>query len=1108
VPRYTDGRTSKHSMKSAPIATNETARLQALRALNMLDTPIEADFDDIVELAASICDVPMCAINLIEDTRQWFKSEKGLGVREMPVDISICAHALLQQDFMEVPDLTKDTRFDGNPLVARDKGLRFYAGALLTTQEGFAIGTLCVLDRRPRELTAPQKKTLEMLANIVMGQIYLRNALRDSEQSKLLIQKARDEEVQREARHRLILNSALDYAIIGTDLAGNITSWNYGAERILGLTEAEAIGSSLYRIYTALDRENGVPESEMRRSHEKGRGPDDRWHVREDGTRFIANGEMMPLLDGGDIPLGFVKIFRDVTETRSNEKRFRDTEDHINFAFEAAENLGTWDFDVATKVVTLDARLRKMHLLAASNAGQGMTFDDYLLCVKETDRRRLSDAIDSALGLGGKFSEDYSVISASGEERWLSTRGHVYLDKQGKPFRFPAVVVDITERLKAENALRDSEAYIKLLLDSTAEGFYAIDRNGVTTLCNAAFTRMLGFDSEEQALGLKLHDLIHHSHPDGTHYDVHDCPIYKCGATGAAAHVEDEFFYARDGRKVPVEYRAVPIYKEGVLQGAICTFSDVTARRKAEAALKQLNENLESEVAQRTAERDRVWTTSRDLIAVGRVSTGKWISANPAWEQLLGWQQFEVADSFLSLFEVADDRGTTLANIVKSGADSDFGTFENRYAVRGGGEKRISWAFTKADDEFYVVGRDVTAEWEAAKALREVEETLHQAQKMQAVGQLTGGVAHDFNNMLQGVMGPLELIKRYVAMNRFDSLEKFANMALSSAQKAAALTHRLLAFSRRQPLDPKPIEVNELARSLEDLIRRTCGETVSVRLDLDARTCETLCDGNQLESALLNLAINSRDAMHEGGQLTIETSHVMVDALFAKTHPGVRPGPFVCIAVKDTGVGMSDDVLRQAFEPFFTTKPLGQGTGLGLSMVYGFTGQSGGFTNISSRPGAGTTIRLFLPEIPIATGDELVSTDDLQAESVMVAGEVILVIEDEDTVRGLLIEIFTDAGYHVLDAVDGPSGLALLESNIRIDMLVTDVGLPGMNGRQVAEAARMRRTHLPVLFLTGYAEIAAAAAEGISGGDGVQMITKPFTVDGVLNRVQGMLAHT
>jgi PAS domain S-box-containing protein len=392
------------------------------------------------------------------------------------------------------------------------------------------------------------------------------------------------------------------------------------------------------------------------------------------------------------------------------------------------------------------------------------------------------------------------------------------------------------------------------------------------------------------------------------------------------------------------------------------------------------------------------------------------------------------------------------------------------------------------------VGIDMTRQ-------RKLEQQLRQSQKMEAVGQLTGGIAHDFNNMLQGVTGPLDMLRLRYGPNADPALMRYIDMALASARRAATLTHRLLAFSRRQPLAPSAVDVNALVHGLEELIKRTIGETIKLAVESDAPGCPTRCDANQLDNAILNLAINARDAMPEGGTLTIRTSLVDVDAHQAAQH-GAPPGGFVRIDVSDTGVGMSAGVAGQAFEPFFTTKPIGQGTGLGLSMVYGFAGQSGGFATVDSRIGHGTTVSIHLPAI----ADVVAATAPQRVAPVMEhgAGGTILVVEDEPAVLAMLGEVFEQAGYTVIIAADGIAAQAMIETEGRIDLLITDVGLPGMNGRQLAEAARRKVPRLPILFMTGYAEL--ATADGFME-PGMEMIAKPFSVEVMLGRARQLLTR-
>jgi nitrogen-specific signal transduction histidine kinase len=391
---------------------------------------------------------------------------------------------------------------------------------------------------------------------------------------------------------------------------------------------------------------------------------------------------------------------------------------------------------------------------------------------------------------------------------------------------------------------------------------------------------------------------------------------------------------------------------------------------------------------------------------------------------------------------------------------------------------------------------------ERTAQLREREEALRQAQKMEAIGQLTGGIAHDFNNLLTGIVGSLDLMQTRIAQGRTDSIDRYAKAAMSSANRAAALTHRLLAFARRQPLDPKPVNVNQLIASMEDLLRRTIGESIAMELVTAGGLWSTLCDPNQLESAILNLAINARDAMPDGGRLTIETANSHLDNAYAAAQRDVAPGQYVAICVTDTGAGMPPDVIARAFDPFFTTKPLGQGTGLGLSMVYGFAKQSEGHVRIYSEVGQGTTVRIYLPRHGGVAEDEASGTG-LTAPPRAEPGQTVLVVEDDPVVRNLVVEVLQDIGYRTLEAADGPGGLKILHSSARIDLLVSDVGLPGLNGRQLADQGRERRPDLKVLFITGYAENATIANGFLDPG--MAMITKPFAVEHLAMRIREMI---
>ncbi|TPG49293.1 response regulator [Roseomonas nepalensis] len=386
-----------------------------------------------------------------------------------------------------------------------------------------------------------------------------------------------------------------------------------------------------------------------------------------------------------------------------------------------------------------------------------------------------------------------------------------------------------------------------------------------------------------------------------------------------------------------------------------------------------------------------------------------------------------------------------------------------------------------------------------------VEDALRQSQKMEAVGQLTGGLAHDFNNLLTGITGSLELLQTRVAQGRIKDVDRYVNAAQGAAKRAAALTHRLLAFSRRQTLDPKPTDVNRLVAGMEELVRRTMGPAVSVEPVAAGGLWTTLVDPSQLENALLNLCINARDAMPGGGKLVIETGNRWLDERAARERE-LPPGQYVTLCVSDDGTGMPAEVIARAFDPFFTTKPIGMGTGLGLSMIYGFARQSGGQARIYSEVGQGTMICLYLPR-HLGEAVELEVLTKLSEAPRARHDETVLVVDDEPTVRMLVAEILEDLGYTAIEAADGAAGLKVLQSDVRIDLLVTDVGLPGgMNGRQVADAARVARPDLKVLFITGYAENAVLSHGHLEAG--MHVLTKPFAMDVLAARIRELIASS
>jgi len=537
---------------------------------------------------------------------------------------------------------------------------------------------------------------------------------------------------------------------------------------------------------------------------------------------------------------------------------------------------------------------------------------------------------------------------------------------------------------------------------------------------------------------------------------------------------------------------------DGHLLGYVKVLSDRTSQKLAVTDILQQNQNLEEQIAVRSATHELIWTNSPDLLLVVD-TTGILRDVNPAWTTLLGWSAAELVGKYVVDLLHPDDIEVSRHALVIASTER-LPNVENRYLHKDGSYRWILWTATVEGELIYAIGKDITREKAHVKALQNSEDALRQAQKMEAVGQLTGGLAHDFNNMLAGVIGNLEILGMRLQRGQAEGATKYIDSAMAVANRAAALTHRLLAFSRRQTLDPKQTDVNHLVYEMTDLIRRTIGPGVYLEENFADTVWPVLCDANQLESALLNLAINSRDAMPNGGRLCIGTENTTVDQDSAGSLADVEPGKYVRITVKDSGVGMGPDVLRRALDPFFTTKP---GTGLGLSMVYGFVKQSQGFLHIDSRLDAGTTVQIFLPAFFAENAQEPKQESPVKIVSPAEAHTVLLV-EDEDSVRNVASEILRGIGYKVMEASDAREALRLFQAAHSVDLLVTDVGLPnGMNGRQLADALREQRPELKVLFITGFADV-AAVGEGLATA-GMQVLTKPFSMSTFASKVQSMV---
>lgn len=656
-----------------------------------------------------------------------------------------------------------------------------------------------------------------------------------------------------------------------------------------------------------------------------------------------------------------------------------------------------------------------------------------------------------------------------------------------------------TERELQEQArvLRESEEKFRTFAQAMANQVWTAPADGMLDWLNDQ-TLVYSGRSMAELLGVGWAQLVH---PE----DSEAATAAWSQALANGSNYEIEFRIRRaDGIYRWHLVRALPIRdKTGAVLRWVGTNTDIEEQRRDREALRELNAHLERRVDERTRERDRIWRNAPDMIAVLRPD-GIVAEVNPAWNQTLGWDPHEVAGKRIDQLVHPDDRiDAELA--LQRATLGVLPNFECRTLHADGSHRNIAWTAAPEGDAIFAFGRDITPDKHQKQALELAEEQLRQSQKMEAIGQLTGGIAHDFNNMLASIYGSIQLMQRKLKTGKLEGFDTLLERASTSTQRASALTQRLLAFARRQSLDIRRVDVVKLIESLEDMFRRTLGPNMVLTIELGTELWSAKIDASQLESALLNLVINARDAMADGGRLNIAVENVEIDAAYAATQTELSAGDYVAIRVTDDGAGMPASVIARAFEPFFTTKPIGQGTGLGLSMVYGFVKQAGGHIRIHSQPDEGTSVSLFLPRDLSDSASAEPAVEAPLTPHHLRTGETVLLVEDENSVRAVIVAVLQDLGYHYIEVGDAKAALEVIDTDTHIDLLVSDVGLPGMNGRQLAEIAIARRPGLKVLFVTGYAEQAAVRHGFLSAG--MQMITKPFLLDELANRVRSILAE-
>jgi two-component system, cell cycle sensor histidine kinase and response regulator CckA len=639
------------------------------------------------------------------------------------------------------------------------------------------------------------------------------------------------------------------------------------------------------------------------------------------------------------------------------------------------------------------------------------------------------------------------------------------------------------ERRQALEALRASEEQVRLLLDSTAEGIYAVDQHGTCTLANRACSLLLGYDGPADLFGKNMHALIHHTRPEGTPYPARECRAYVAFRNGEGAHVDDEILWRKDGSSFPAEYWSYPMRRDGDSIGLVMTFLDITQRKKAEEDLRMAAAIVEA---------------TEDAV-IGMSLDGTILTWNPSAERIYGYSAVEVIGRPIGIVIPPERQHLPIEIRDKVKRGEKVMPFESVALRKDGKRIQISLSFSPLKDKkgnivgFSSIIRDITQ-------AKQMTEMFRQAQKMEAVGRLAGGVAHDFNNLLGVIVGYGEM---FLGRSDFDpEMRKHLEEMVKAAERGASLTRQLLAYSRQQMLEPTVLNLNTVITDMLKMIHRLIGEDVEVRTSLSPSLANVEADRGQIEQVIMNLAVNSRDAMPTGGTLTFETSNVDLDEDYAQVHPPVVGGQYVLLSITDTGVGMDSETKARAFEPFFTTKERDKGTGLGLSTVYGIVKQSRGYIWMYSEVGQGTVFKIYLPR----AADPVVMTPPAPATIGSLQGtETILLVEDKEDIRVLIRLILEQNGYTVIDAPGGVRALEIARQHPNpIDLLLSDVVMPEMNGRVLAQQATAIRPQLRVLYMSGYTGTFLTRDERYDAE--AILLQKPFSRTTLLRKVREALA--
>jgi PAS domain S-box-containing protein len=789
-----------------------------------------------------------------------------------------------------------------------------------------------------------------------------------------------------------------------------------------------------------------------------------RWAIDTAAPRFGTDGQF----------LGYIGSVIDIDIRREMENKLRESEARFRLATDAVPHI-VWIVDVEGRNEFFNRQWFDYTGAPHEPATVEGVAAGY---IHPDDAAETLAAFDQSRRTGTTFAVEHRIRSKSGEYRWFLVQGEPYRDPaSGTIERWYGASVDIHDRKLAEAKLRASEERLRLATENAEVGFWDVDEINHVLHWPPRVKAMFGISAD---VPISMADFFAGLHPDDREATIAAYAAAADSNRRSLYDVEYRTIGKEDGIVRWVAAKGRGLFDErGRCVRVTGTAIDITKRKAIEQQLRLLNETLESLVREQTAERNRVWSMSRDLLAIMGFD-GYLKAINPAWETTLGFDERTLLSRDFSQQVHPDDHAAIGGVMQRLQRGEVIERFEDRLRAKDGSWRWISWSLVPEGDVFYAVGRDVTAEKASATELEQAQEALRQSQKMEAMGQLTGGVAHDFNNLLTPIVGSLDMLLRKKLGSERE--QRLIAGAMQSAERAKTLVQRLLAFARRQPLQPTAVDISKLVKEMAELVASTTGPQIRIVVDAPNDLPPAVADSNQVEMALLNLAVNARDAMPNGGTLRFSTSSEDIGPSHVTN---LKPGRYIRLSVADTGTGMDQATLARAVEPFFSTKGVGKGTGLGLSMVHGLASQLGGALTIASRLRLGTNVELWLPQ----SVDELQTNEQpIPNEARVAARGTTLLVDDEDLVRLSTADMLADLGYSVVEATSAEEAMVRINRGEHFDLLVTDHLMPGMNGTDLARAVQSDRPGVPVLLISGYAETDGIAAD-------LPRLTKPFRRD-------------